>query len=75
MKITLEFDTDSENFDYHELERIKQAGDMAICISEILNKLRGWEKYDSRENIPVDEITDTLREAIVENVNIEKMGY
>ena len=51
MKVTFEFDTDSENFDRDEYNRVLLANDMAVCIEEIRNQLRSWYKYDSRGDI------------------------
>ena len=75
MKITFEFDTDSELFDSIELETFYQANYLRICISEILDKCRAWEKYDEREAIPADEIRDTIVRIVNENCNLEKLGY
>jgi hypothetical protein len=58
MKITYEFDTTSENFDRYEYERIRKSLDMALALYDIDSKIRGWRKYDERDTIPVDEITD-----------------
>lgn len=58
MKITYEFDTMSENFDRYEYRRISKALDMALALYDIDSKIRGWIKYDERDTIPVDEITD-----------------
>lgn len=38
MKVIFEFDTESENFNSIELERHKQADDMAKALGEILKK-------------------------------------
>ena len=75
MKITFEFDTDSELFDSTELETFYQANHLRMCISDILDKLRSWEKYDNRDAIPVDEIRDTIVRIVNENCNLEKLGY
>ena len=75
MKITYEFDTDKEGFDWTELNRIQQADDMAYSISLITDKIRSWYKYDERNSIPVEEIQEELYEIINEHVNMEKLGY
>ena len=31
---------------------------MALALYDIDSKIRGWRKYDERDTIPVDEITD-----------------
>ncbi len=58
MKITYEFDTTAENFDRYEYARISKSLDMALALYDIDSKIRGWRKYDERDTIPVDEITD-----------------
>ena len=75
MKEIFEFDTESENFNSIELERHKQADDMAKALGEILKKARGWDKYDERSAIPTDEIRKELNEIICQYVDIEKIGY
>ena len=46
MIIQYTFNTESENFSYHELETYKQAQDMACALNEIKEKMRSWLKYD-----------------------------
>lgn len=75
MKVTFEFDTDSETFDNGQLQAHYQAESMALCLSDILQQLREWYKYDSRGSIPITEINDTLQNIINENVNVKKLGY
>lgn len=75
MKVTFEFDTQSENFDPQEYEVFKCAEDMARVLFEISNKLRSWEKYDEREAIPSDEIRDSIMGIINARVNLGKLGY
>lgn len=75
MKVTFQFDTESENFDNYELERHYQADNMAYCLNEITNQIRSWYKYDERENIPVDEIHTKIWDIIQQEVNMEKLGY
>jgi hypothetical protein len=74
MKVTFEFDTDSENFDSIELEAHYQARDLVSCLSNILDKTRSWYKYDEREEIPTEEIRDEIVEIINDHVNTEKLG-
>ena len=75
MKVKFEFDTESENFDRTELEQHMQASRMAYCISRISDQIRSWYKWENRESIPIDEITDTLREIINDEVDLERLGY
>lgn len=46
MIIQFTFDTNNENFSYHELEMYKQAEDSAHALSEIKDRMRAWLKYD-----------------------------
>ena len=75
MKITIEFDTESENFEYAELEMYKQARDMLMCLDAIREQLRTWENGDDRAVIPIDEVSDKIFEIMQDHVNLEKMGY
>lgn len=75
MKVIFEFDTESENFNSIELERHKQADDMAKALGEILKKARSWDKYDGRSAIPTDEIRKEVNEIISQYVDIDKIGY
>ena len=64
MKITYEFDTTSEDFDRAELLRVQKATEMTACIYDIENKLRGWYKYDPRNEVPIDEVREEILEII-----------
>ena len=75
MKVKFEFDTESENFDRTELEQHIQASRMASCISKISDQIRSWYKWETRDNIPIDEIAETLREIINDEVDLERLGY
>lgn len=75
MKITYEFDTNSEGFSYHEYEEFKQGPDAVHCLVGILDQLRDLEKWDERVTISKYEIVDQLRSYIVEHVDLDKMGY
>ena len=75
LKIIYEFNTDIDGCDLTELHCIEQANDMALCLYEIQNKIRGWYKYDERNSIPVEEIQEELYGIINEHVNMEKLGY
>lgn len=76
MKVTYEFNTDSDNFDYHEYQIYKQAPDTARTLSEIFDKLIHYEEWDERESIPKDELKETMVEILNENnVSLEEMGY
>lgn len=75
LKIIYEFNTDIEGCDLTELHCIQHAEDLAHCLYEIQNKIRGWYKYDERTSIPVEEIQEELYGIINEHVNMEKLGY
>lgn len=74
MKITYAFDTDSEDFNYQELNRIQSADRLTSCIWDIEQQLRQWYKYDNRESIPVNEICDTIYDIIKDNeINTDRL--
>ena len=75
MKITFEFDDTIENFDIAQLERVKSADDTAYCISQIRDQLKQWYSYDSRGEIPIMEVYDTIMNIILEHVDLGKLGY
>ena len=76
MKVIFEFDTDKENFDISEYERIKYADDMAKTLYEITEQLKSWYKYDKRGEIPIDEVYDKIFDIIQENhINLDKLYY
>lgn len=72
MKITFEFDTNSEQFDRIELNRIQKAFDMALALYDIDNLCRKYRKYDERESIPVEEIDNEIGKIYSKyNINID----
>ena len=71
MKVTFEFDTQSETFDQQELNRHYAADKMAFCLFDITNKLRSWYKYDTRGEIPIDEVYDQIFDIINQYVDID----
>lgn len=73
MKVIFEFDTDKENFDHCELERVKNADKMAHVLYEITNQIRSWYKYDDRESIPVDEIHEKIWDIINSEINLDNL--
>lgn len=78
MKITYEFDTDSENWqdDNYTRERYEASFDMLMALSDIKDQLRKWNKYDPRESIPISEVFNTLSEIIDTRVpKLEEMIY
>ena len=75
MKVIFEFDTDKEGCDLTELYELQNAREMAFTLSEIQNKIRGWDKYDDRDSIPTYEIYEEINAIISDHVNMEKLGY
>ena len=74
MKVTFEFDTLSENFDHSELERIKQVDNLTSALYEITSLIREWYKYDSRNAIPVEEISEKVWDIINEKrISLEEL--
>jgi len=64
VKIIYEFDTTADNYDRYERTRIDKSLDMALALYDIDSKIRGWRKYDERDAIPVDEITQMFVDAL-----------
>ena len=75
MKVTLEFNTSEDGFDICEYQTVLHANDLAFCLCKIKDQLREWYKYDTRGQIPFDEVYDTLNDIILEHVDMEKLGY
>lgn len=80
MKITYEFDTDSEGWkEYGEnmkRDQFEASFGMLMALDKILSKTREWYKYDQRSEIPVEELRNTIDGIIEEYVpNIEKLRY
>lgn len=72
MKIIYEFDTTADNYDRYERTRIDKSLDMALALYDIDSKIRGWRKYDERDAIPVDEITQMFINILEERmINID----
>ena len=55
MKITFEFDTDSESFQRDEYERILKADDMCAVLWDLEQKIRGWYNHPERHEPLTDE--------------------
>lgn len=76
MRVTFEFDTDSENFDINELNRHYDADKMAYCLEELREKVKSLVKYSDKEIITIDELDDGFWEIIHDNdINFERLGY
>ena len=73
MKVTFEFDTDSADFNPIDLEVIKNADSLWYCLNEIKQQLREWYNHDSRGEIPISEVCDTINDIIEENLNTKKL--
>ncbi len=74
MKITFEFNTESETFQPDELLRVQKANNMAGFIFELEQRVQDW--YRNKANEPLNE--DTLREFVSSllykyDINIEQM--
>lgn len=75
MKITIEFDTDSENYSRSEFLTYTHAIDLVVALNKIQEQCRTWYKYDERTEIPDEEIRDTINGIINDYVNMEELGY
>lgn len=75
MKITYEFDTDSENFDLMKLRTFQQSEEIAYALSEVIKQARKWDKSDPRAEIPAGEVYDTITDIVARYIDMEKIGY
>lgn len=64
MKVTYELDT--ENDDRTSFERLNKSLEMALALEKFSNRIRNWRKYDERESIPVEEISNEFYETLEE---------
>lgn len=55
MKITLEFDTDSEHFQSDEYERVMKADAMCSVLWDLEQKIRGWYNHPERHETLTEE--------------------
>lgn len=75
MEIIYKFDFKEGSDDLLNEEILHQATDMLVCIGEIKDQVRSWNKYDERSAIPTEEILDKINDIICEHVRLDKMGY
>ena len=75
IKITYEFDTDSENFDLMKLRAFQQSEEIAYALSEVIKQARKWDKSDPWAEIPAGEVYDTITDIVARYVDMEKIGY
>lgn len=78
MKITYEFDTDTDAWkdDRYTNDRFIASFDMLMALSDIKDQVREWNKYDQRESIPTHEIFETINDIINNRVTkLEEMIY
>ena len=75
LKVIYEFNTESENYDGHELELVHRASDMVVVIDKIREQVRQWYKYDPRDAIPVEEIQDKIYDIINDHIDIAKLVF
>lgn len=75
MKITLEFDTDSEHYSKDEYERVLKADDMCACLWDIAQQVKGWYNHPERyDKLTEDSLSgffyDTLQE---HSIDLERL--
>lgn len=75
MKITFEFDTDSENFSRDEYERILKADDMCGCLWDIAQQVRGWYNHPERyEKLTEDSLSEFFWKTMDEHgINLDRL--
>ena len=75
MKITFEFDTDSENYSRDEYERMLKADDMCDCLWDIAQQVRGWYNHsESYEKLTEDSLSEFFWETMKEHgINLDRL--
>lgn len=75
MKITFEFDTDSEHYQRDEYERILKADDMCDCLWNLSQRIRGWCNHPERyEKLTEDSLSEFFWNTMDEHgINLERL--
>ena len=75
MKVTLEFDTDSENFSQDELDRVLKADDMCHCLYYLSLQIRGWCNHPERYGkLTEDSLSEFFYNTLNEHdINLERL--
>lgn len=76
MKITYEFDTDSDTWldDVYTQKRFMKSLDMALCLEKIENKLRLLRKYDDAKTINIEDASRFFNNLLTEyNIDLEEL--
>ncbi len=75
MKITFEFDTDSEHYQRDEYERMLKADDMCDCLWDLSQRIRGWGKYPERyERLTEDSLSEFFWQTMDEHgINLDRL--
>ena len=75
MKITFEFDTDSENYSRDEYERMLKADDMCDCLWDIAHRIRGWYNHpESYEKLTEDSLSEFFWKTMDEHgINLDRL--
>lgn len=76
MKVTFEFDTDSEKFDRGELLRIQKADDAVKALWDLQEAVLEWYRGNTNRPCNPDELY-TVFYAILNNsgINLEELWY
>lgn len=67
MKITYEFDTQSENYDPHELWLMQNSHLMWLALCQMKSQFRDWVKYRENPNISTEEVYEMFLRLASEN--------
>lgn len=75
VKITYEFDTESENFSPEELLRVQKAEDMVYALYELSLAVSGWYKYpESSGELNADTLNDKFYDILNSNgIKLDKL--
>ena len=78
MKITYEFDTNSEDYkdDSYTQERFSKSFEMALALTKLDDVIHSWYNRDEREAIPVEEIRNTFNDILdSEGIVLDRLIY
>lgn len=80
MKTIFEFDdTKPEYYEYRESSKLyamQNAEMLGLCIEQMFDKIRDWEKNEDKYNVSTEEVRDALLEIIQDNgIVMGRLGY
>lgn len=67
MKVRYEFDTESKNYNPHDLWLVQNAGKMWLALCELREQFRQWAKYREDAKIDTEEVYEKFFEIVNEH--------